>query len=921
MERSGAGSSATLSVVARKVGSVTPRARLERLMLEYFRRREGTRIQAEDLATFVVDLDDSGRLAFGATPLHITIGGSVFGDDVEPLTATHAHLAVVRNDLSSGAYGDPKVADLVAVSQLLDTNGELQPPGLVFEGAVPEVGYLSRQSDYDLVYGLFFRVVYESDERSDNIVPVFYDVSARAEAREVAKCFDLLTLRSGLPTGRPTEDEKKSAPPIVAHARGIIEAKVRSDAANLANSIAVRLEADRVRVEKHYTDELAGVSDRDAGRKEKLVALCKKDLDELSDKYSLRVMIRLQSLVRLWLPVVKYRLLAKGKRRSREFLEITYRPDFVRARHAVCPHCHNEERYVICLVGGHLACGPCAGPAVDCGVCGDPTCKLHRRVCSVGGEILCASHEDDPCERHCEECGVSICISHGIATVEKTLVCPQHAKTSTCCGRQFGASHVVGCVSDPTESLCTSHRHSCAGCGQPVCQTHSALLVDSPKRRVCRKCRGMCADCGNGLAYLSSDLRACSFCDRILCANHRASCVACGRVVDKAHARQTTIGVLCPMDAATCSQCPNGTYHLKSDLRGCTACKRPFCLAHVTVCYVCGRHVCEHDLRLGIGGQVLCPSDAGSCQQCPAGRYHLKSDLRSCSFCKRFLCMAHLAVCSVCGRDVCEHDLRPGPGGQVLCPGDAGSCQQCPDGRYHLKSDLRSCSRCEGSFCPIHLAACSVCHREICEHDRRLSATGAVLCLEDAVECSRCPTTKRVHPRPAVRPCVRCGAVTCEAHGIACPLCARSWICGAHEEDAKCAGCGRPACGASGCTVDAVQCPGCTIFYCAQCAKPGEPCKYCAHVTPIVVTDQWLAFLAGAATHGDDIAKAWIKAALKSPEGLRLVGTRNYRYGLLEWQDEGRLSKLRSVFAGRTRLRLIYETKGQIVLVRRETVD
>lgn len=263
-----------------------------------------------------------------------------------------------------------------------------------------------------------------------------------------------------------------------------------------------------------------------------------------------------------------------------------------------------------------------------CCVCHKPMCTAHRALCAV--------------------CGTTVCATHLQKDVAGRVLCPEHARTSTCCKRIFAVTELQPCRSDAHELLCPDHRTTCQGCGGIICETHRLPLQNHPGQYTCQTCRRTCSLCEPSKAYLATDLGTCQTCGKAVCSTHGHRCVVGKELVcatDVAWTAQRE--PLCKKHAGGCVQCDTvgkPQVHRTDQLSTCVVCEHTVCGSHCTYCQICT-------------ATVMCAAHLSTQPHCAScGR----------ATCGKGGCGVATHACQRCGEAYCRH-----------CVNSSGVCSTC----------------------------------------------------------------------------------------------------------------------------------------------------------------------------------------------------------------------------------------------------
>lgn len=677
----------------------TKQTQVEKLVVSYFRQRSDTDIVYNDAGAYHVALNSvSAQQDFGSNePLNLVFEADklAVNFDSELISSAHPFLDVIRNDLESNQAMDPRLSEAYVLLHLLDQDGRLVIPDLTFSGGQQRFEY---QLGYTPTFILTYRIVYDTDQRSENIVRLCYDAHTGELQAALLPKLERFYIASGYPV-QAKNSGNIDLTRILEAGRREVERRILIDTKTIEHEISSRLMEDRERLETHYKAKMSELRVQDIVGRQQLEVRLEKDIQELENKYVCRVSIRLLSALKLWWPIVDYTINLSSRSGDLRIQGGQYDSQVGKTKFHRCPECGNHTKFEICVVGRHIKCGgTCSQGLMECATCHDsmcpdhggpcnhcaqlvckndrescsygkhanstyycpdclvrsfedkPLCKNcleycgycerpfaheHMNTCRVGGERICQAHNSNPCGQICQECDQITCKDHGIYTAEQTWVCSDHARTASCCERVFALSRLEECCVAINELLCPDHRFECADCSKTVCETHSSTLKNHKGKRVCDNCRVTCDLCSNDLSYIARDLAQCVTCSKIVCVNHRQTCA------------------------------------------------------------VCNRTVCREDIIISGIGETLCSDHAGRCDHCASDQaIYRKENLKACVFCGASTCKEHHTSCEICERTyVCNQHLSELP-----------QCTSC--GR----------TSCQTNGCSTEMQICRDCGMAYCSH-------------------------------------------------------------------------------------------------------------------------------------------------------------------------------------------------------------
>lgn len=685
---------------------------LQNLVIEYFRQRVDTELTVSTGGVYRVALTSNiAQIDFGDREQLSLVFDSARAfehPESELITVNHPFLDIIRNDLNRDAQANPRLGDAYIFLQLLDPTGQLSIPQLTFSSPTSRV---QLRLKYSPTFVLTYRIVYESDQRSENIVRLCYDALSGIARPQLVEQLQDISLVDGIPVEARDALGNLGLAAVMELAQQELESRVRADVQLMHHEVNSLLEQEKLRLSGYYKKQIALAYDEVS--REQLQTTLEKDIADLERKLACHVRIQLLSVLRLWWPTVDYKLTVSTRRGDFEVSPISYSAQSSQTTFRRCDTCDNSTHYDICTVNQHVLCGgACSQGLTECATChevycvehgslcahcGEPACRFDRSpchygdhpphayycpqcrvasfeghtlcpacldhceqcqrpfphaligICRVGQERICHGHDHSPDGGSCQECGALVCHLHGVHTAERSWVCADHVREATCCGRQFGRSRVVACVVDGAELLCPDHLVRCRSCAQPVCEAHRFALHAHSSEFVCATCRRTCQLCPPEWSYVAADLATCETGKEAVCVAHRARCASGGEIVCRTHLRLTkNREPLCPTHAAQCVQCGTGA-------------SQPFHrLDRLKVCVVCRQQACNEHVSI-------------------------------CQVCQRYaLCTVHqpaLPACAGCGSGSCGYDG---------CSPQSHSCRRCGVSYcHHCLTPGNQCVTCE----------------------------------------------------------------------------------------------------------------------------------------------------------------------------------------------------------------------------------
>ena len=673
---------------------VSKQTQLEILISDYFSGRSDTIIHSKSKGAYVVELTSpSAQQDFGGkTELLLVFDPNLMVENYDGvlITPNHPFVDVIRNDLESRSEHDTRISEAFVVPSLINRDGRYFPPHLTFTGGQNNPFFRLR---YLPSYIVTFFVNYEKDEPSESYVRVVVD--GKSGQLLVGRNVDLSQLN--LSSGRPQEAIVKeiSMTEALSVAKKELENQIKIDIPTVKSELSDLLSDQIAGLQTQFSNEFSVLGDRDQVRKEQLQTRLQKDIEDLENKFSCKVNVRLTSILKLWWPIVRYKLEVRNQVVSFDITGISYDFQTNKTSFRQCPECGNNSDFSICASGAHVECANhtsveicetcqdsfCEEHGSLCEQCDAPVCYRdrdgcqygnhsadiyfcpnchvnsfenktvchsclevcsscsrnfaheHMEQCRIGGESICLAHGSDPCGKTCEECGAATCAEHGLFTADQTWVCADHGESSSCCDKVFAKNRLGPCHIDQSELLCPDHRFECIDCQNFVCDTHSYNLHHHPNEKICSNCRLGCSACGNDRHYSQQDLEQCIVCKDAICADHRIYCTVCSSAVCEKDVHYTVDGeAVCSQHVATCAFCPlDNNWHKKQDLARGAVSQKPVCHTHRQVCQICEMQFIEKDF---ISQLPFC----SGCKRHSCTQGDCKAEMYSCASCQMPYC-------------------------------------------------------------------------------------------------------------------------------------------------------------------------------------------------------------------------------------------------------------------------------------------
>ena len=691
---------------------------IESIVTEYFRQRRDADVYPTAGGVYEVKLNSEIAQAdfHGKSTLRLIFDGerAYENPDSELITANHSYLDIIRNDLERNPEEDVRLGEAYLPAQLVNLEGALVIPQLEISSKAGRLDYNIR---YRATFVLTYRIDYETDDRSENVVRLCYDAMTGATQPELVPLLrGLYPLGGPPPTG--VTDGLVDLAGVLEGARREIESRVTFDTRGIGQQLLGQLDIEKKRLQDHYNSEMELA--RDEVTRQQVLENLSKDIGEQERKLTCRVHVRLVSVLRLWWPVVDYSLTIPSMRGNFEVTGIHYDLQSEQTQFIACDRCGNQSQYSVCVVEKHLVCAVCEKHISQCDTCAEDYCTQHGGLCRkcsrpncrhdgqhcsygshasneffcskclvksfegrslcgecqelcdlchrpfphelmakcrIGQENICQGHGASPDGYRCNECRQVACSNHAVHTAEETWACRDHVGVASCCRRTFGHSRLVGCTVEKGETLCPAHRRECLSCGQAACSTHSSPLARHSGAFVCDKCRHTCVMCESKKSYQATDLLLCQTCKREVCESHRKVCVVGNEVLCDTDVHSSIDGEpLCKLHARSCVQCgstPGRPIHRADKMQFCPVCKGEVCEQHRFVCPTCRTKFLCH---------VHQPSQP-ICEGC--GRLSCGDD-----------CSSNSHLCGACGIAYCRH-----------CSGSKNRCVTCSNLRDTVPND------------------------------------------------------------------------------------------------------------------------------------------------------------------------------------------------------------------------------------------
>ena len=162
--------------------------RLENLVISYFNQREDTSIRPIESGKYKIKLmSEIARADFGRGIEEIILvfdsDAAYINKEAELITSNHPFLDIIRNDLERKEDQDPRICEVYLPIQIVNPDGQIVIPGIKFLNLID----YEIQSDisYTPYYVFTFKVIYEMDGGSENIVKITIDGMNGNEAQDL----------------------------------------------------------------------------------------------------------------------------------------------------------------------------------------------------------------------------------------------------------------------------------------------------------------------------------------------------------------------------------------------------------------------------------------------------------------------------------------------------------------------------------------------------------------------------------------------------------------------------------------------------------------------------------------------------------------------------------------------------------------
>jgi hypothetical protein len=343
---------------------------LENLVVSYFNQREDTTARPIMGGRYKVKLlSDIARTDFGRglsdeLVLIFDTEDAYNYKDAELITSNHPLLDIIRNDLEKHEDKDPRISEAYLPLQLVNANGMIAIPKLDLPNLKEHE--LSLNISFDPYYVFTYRVIYDMDGGSENIVKITVNGVTGEEAQDLLPKLNDNLLISGRPDMKINEKSEISLRQIQGLSKEIIETRVISDLKLLEENITVQLQIESKRINEYYENEINRLKDEiQLLQITELENARIRELKEWKEKLAYKINIEPLSILRLWLPKVDYELSIQSSREEYLISQIIYSFDLDQTSFHKCKKCGNITKFNLCLVGKHPACADTCGEKVE----------------------------------------------------------------------------------------------------------------------------------------------------------------------------------------------------------------------------------------------------------------------------------------------------------------------------------------------------------------------------------------------------------------------------------------------------------------------------------------------------------------------------------------------------------------------------
>src|SRR6266404_188993 len=225
---------------------------IESIVIEYFRQRRDADVYPTAGGVYEVKLNSEIAQAdfHGKSTLNLIFDGerAYENPDSELITANHSYLDIIRNDLERNPEEDVRLGEAYLPAQLVNLQGALVIPQLEISSKAGRLDYNIR---YRATFVLTYRIDYETDDRSENVVRLCYDAMTGATQPELVPLLrGLYPLGGPPPTG--VTDGLIDLAGVLEGARREIESRVTFDTRGIGQQLLGQLDIEKKRLQDHY---------------------------------------------------------------------------------------------------------------------------------------------------------------------------------------------------------------------------------------------------------------------------------------------------------------------------------------------------------------------------------------------------------------------------------------------------------------------------------------------------------------------------------------------------------------------------------------------------------------------------------------------------------------------------------------------
>ena len=691
----------------------TKQIRLESLVTSYFNQRDDTSVRPMQGGRYKIRLtSESARSDFGRGMDELVL---IFDSeeaynykDVELITANHPLLDIIRNDLERRENQDPRICEAYIPLQVVSPDGEIALP--IVKLLNLKYHDLNFHIAYSPYYVFTYRIVYEMDGGSENIVKITISGATGDEVQDLLSKIDDNLLISGKPEIVSGISEI-SLSTIKERSQAIIQQRVVDDLESIGNDNATQLEKESARITEYYANEINKLSDDDRTALEisKIEAARDRQLAEWRTKFEYKAKIQPLSVMKFWLPLVNYQLVIPSSRGNFTIDDITYTYYTDDLNLYKCKKCGNSRTFNICFVGHHPICANGCNEKIDsCKVCHDEFCEKHGGGCSSCNDPVCLI-DSQKCAYGKHSRGNRFCSECITESFEGKPLCKECLDICDLCERKFPHELVTVCRIG-SERICFDHKHKpdgfkCMECGNYTCSSHGSYTEDN--EWACEDHQLVSSCCRKSFKLSSLEACCCDINEKI-CKTHSEKCLNCGKTVCENHRyplKDHRGKYVCANCRKTCSECSTDKSYIASDLKLCIQCHKPVCKSHQRICAVGGEVICSSDAKTSVKGEILCQLHIGYCVQTGIGEgkpIYRTDELQICTVCNQTVCSDHISACEVCGSSCCTSHISTRP--------KCTSCGSWSCASKGCSADSHTCKWCGMKYCRKCISNKGICH-------------------------------------------------------------------------------------------------------------------------------------------------------------------------------------------------------------------